>query len=96
MCNSPSVNAAATIVQTTHEPIHRLWRVRATVSRKAEHCRKALRTQRARVGSWRPGTSDAQDGKSVVPFLLASDAALQLRRFMGANRDVDVTIGRYG
>jgi hypothetical protein len=31
-----------------------------------------------------------------VPFLLASDAALQLRRFMGANRDVDVTIGRYG
>jgi hypothetical protein len=48
------------------------------------------------VGSWRPGTSDAQDGKSVVPFLLASDAALQLRRFMGANRDVDVTIGRYG
>ena len=31
-----------------------------------------------------------------VPFLLASGAALQLRRFMGANRDVDFTIGRYG
>jgi hypothetical protein len=29
-------------------------------------------------------------------FLLASGAALQLRRFVGANRDVDVTIGRYG
>jgi hypothetical protein len=40
--------------------------------------------------------SDAQDGKSVVLFLLASGAALQLRRFMGANRDVDFTIGRYG
>jgi len=45
---------------------------------------------------------DGRHGAPEVPvahrvrFLLASGAALQLRRFTRANRDVDVTSGRYG